>query len=219
MNAKRMMVVGVIILVLLADQIIKFYVKTHFFLGERLPMFDGCERAYFYFVENRGMAFGLDVMGGTLILTLFRILAVGVLAYFIHKVMSVNIPKMFLICLALVLAGAAGNIFDNVFYGQIFSESTPWLASSLVHFGDGYGPLFSGRVVDMFQFPLIDTYLPENWPLVGGSHFVFFSPIFNFADSCITCGGISILLFYRKALQKSFDTFKKSTSAQRPDDK
>lgn len=199
----------VITLVLLADQIIKFYVKTHFLLGERVPMIEGWDKAYLYFVENEGMAFGLGFMGGTIFLTSFRILAVAFICYFLHKINSHSFSIGFIICLALVLAGASGNIIDNLLYGKIFTPSTENMVAYLVPFGQGYGPLFSGRVVDMFQFPLIDTYLPESWPLIGGLHFEFFSPIFNFADSCITCGGIAILLFYRQSLQKAFDLFKK----------
>ena len=106
----------------------------------------------------------------------------------------------YFICISLILAGAIGNIIDCMFYGLCFTESTPYTVSTSVPLGDGYAPFLMGRVVDMFYFPIIETYLPEWMPFVGGNHFVFFSPVFNFADACVSVGFILLLLFYRKEL-------------------
>lgn len=201
------MAISFIILVLFIDQAIKIYVKTHFLLGE-VYLINGYDWAQIFFIENKGMAFGFDFTG-TIILCTFRIIAVGALIYYFSKIVKYKIPLGFFICVSLILAGAAGNIFDNIFYGTIFSESTETQVAGLVPLGSGYGSFFTGKVVDMFHFPIIDTYLPDEFPIIGGNHFVFFSPIFNFADASITCGGFAIVLFYRKSLQKTFELFKK----------
>jgi len=126
--------------------------------------------------------------------------AVTIIAFYIASQVKKNVRTGYIVCLAMVLAGAAGNIIDCVFYGQIFTESTPSEVAHLVPFGEGYQDLLKGRVVDMLYFPLISFTWPDWVPLVGGSDYLFFSPIFNFADSCITVGVILILLFYRKEL-------------------
>ncbi len=163
------------------------------------------EWAILFFTENKGMAFGWDFIGTTF-LTLFRVFAVVVLVLYMLQLIKRNFSLGYIVCVALVLAGATGNIIDNLFYGLIYSESTPWEAASLVPFGTGYGGFLEGKVVDMFYFPIIDTTLPQWLPLKGGERFIFFSPIFNFADAAITCGGIAILLFYRKAFSRSLGT-------------
>jgi signal peptidase II len=159
---------------------------------------------YIYFTENPGMAFGMEIFG-KLFLTLFRIIAVGCFVYYLNKIRGKGFPRGYLVCVALIIAGAAGNIIDCVFYGPLFSESTPYTVSQLVPWGDGYAPLLKGKVVDMFYFPLVEWYWPDWFPWVGGEHFIFFSPIFNFADACISCAVIAILLFYNKCMNWGLD--------------
>ncbi len=192
--------VAIIILVLLIDQIIKVAVKTSMYFHESIRVADWF---YIYFTENNGMAFGMEIFG-KLFLTTFRIVAVCVIAYYLYKVVRKGTMKTgFVLCLSLILAGAAGNIIDCVFYGLIFSESTPFQVATFVPWGEGYTSLFHGRVVDMFYFPIIDTYWPDWLPWVGGDRFIFFSPIFNFADAAISCGIIALLLFYGNYLNHS----------------
>ena len=203
--------VAIIILVLLIDQIIKIAVKTSMYFHESIHVTDWF---YIYFTENNGMAFGMEIFG-KLFLTTFRIVAVCVIAYYIYKVVRKGTMKTgFIVCLSLILAGAAGNIIDCVFYGLIFSESTPFQVATFVPWGEGYTSLFHGRVVDMFYFPIIDTYWPEWLPWIGGDRFIFFSPIFNFADAAISCGIIALLLFYSNYLnQHTSHTTKKNEDA------
>ena len=205
----RAIAISVVLLVLLCDQVIKFFVKTNMMLHHHIELIG--QWAQLYFTENAGMAFGLNFMG-TIFLCSLRIVAVVILIYFLHKIVKLGASCGFIICIALVLAGAAGNIFDNVFYGLIFTESTDYSVASLVPFGEGYGGLFSGQVVDMFYFPIIDTFLPSWVPFRGGCHFVFFAPIFNLADSAITCGGIALILFYRHSFSRFFNSSQKTGS-------
>lgn len=192
-----------VILLILIDQIIKVYVKTHFYLGEDIevaPWF------HLIFVENNGMAFGMEFFG-KLFLTGFRILAMMFIIYYMTKRILQGVRWIYLLVLCMILAGAVGNIIDCVFYGEIFSPSgyNPYLSESLSHlvpFGEGYGTIFQGRVVDMFQFPLFDFFWPSWMPFIGGKYFLFFSPIFNFADACISCGIVSLLLFFRKEISQ-----------------
>lgn len=196
-----LLVIGIILSVLIIDQFLKIYIKTHLCLGESIKF---ANWAYLYFVENEGMAFGWDVVG-TMFLCLFRIIAVIVLCYYIAKLIKNKVNIGFLVCIAMIVAGAFGNIIDNMFYGLIFTESSHYQISYLVPWGYGYGSFFSGKVVDMFYFPIIDCYLPSWLPLWGDNHFVFFSPIFNFADASISCAVIIILLFYRKLFKDSIN--------------
>lgn len=154
---------------------------------------------YIYFTENNGMAFGMEIFG-KIFLTSFRLIAVVAIIYYLHKMIKKEVKTGFVICFSLILAGAAGNIFDSLFYGEIFTESTHTAISTLVPIGQGYTSCLYGKVVDMFYFPIIDTYWPLWMPIVGGEHFVFFSPIFNFADASISCGIIALLIFYHKYL-------------------
>lgn len=186
----------IILLVVIIDQIIKISIKTNMTLGESIDVASWCK---ILFIENRGMAWGMEVMP-QMFLTIFRIIASGALAYGIYKSIKLKVKKGFLICISLILAGALGNIVDNIFYGAIFTESTPFQVSTFTVIGEGYGGWFHGRVVDMFYFPIIDTNWPEWMPFVGGEHFIFFSPVFNFADSAISCGVIAIILFYSRYL-------------------
>ena len=190
------MVALIVAIALIIDQAIKLSVKLGMRLYESIHVTDWC---YIYFTENPGMAFGMEIFG-KLFLTFIRIIAIVCFIYYIYKIRGKGFPRGYLVCVALIIAGAAGNIVDCVLYGTIFSESTPYAISQLVPWGDGYAPLFKGKVVDMFYFPLVEWNWPEWLPFIGGNHFIFFSPIFNFADACISCGVIAILLFYSKCM-------------------
>ena len=190
------MVALIVAIALIIDQAIKLSVKLGMRLYESIHVTDWC---YIYFTENPGMAFGMEIFG-KLFLTFIRIIAIVCFIYYIYKIRGKGFPRGYLVCVALIIAGAAGNIVEWVLYGPIFSESTPYAISQLVPWGDGYAPLFKGKVVDMFYFPLVEWNWPEWLPFIGGNHFIFFSPIFNFADACISCGVIAILLFYSKCM-------------------
>ena len=180
------------------DQVIKILVKTNMSIGENFNVIGQWFKIYF--IENEGMAFGMKFGGsvGKFMLSLFRIVLFGALVYWIRALLKKpGTPSGVTVGLTLIAAGALGNIIDSVFYGVLFSESTHVPATFLPAEG-GYASLFYGKVVDMFYFPIIDTYWPEWVPFVGGDHFIFFSPIFNFADAAISCGVIALLLFYSK---------------------
>lgn len=189
---------GLIIILIVIDQIIKIEVKTGMYLRESIHIADWFQ---ILFIENNGMAYGMTFIN-KVVLTLFRVVVVSVIGYYIWKVLKEKVRTGYLVCLSMIFAGAIGNIFDCLFYGLIFSESTPFSVSTLVPFGEGYAPFLQGRVVDMFYFPIIDTNLPDWLPIWGGEHFIFFSPVFNFADSCISVGVVALLLFYRKELSQ-----------------
>lgn len=184
------------LVMLVADQAVKIAVKTHMTLYESIRVFNWF---HIYFTENNGMAFGMELVG-KLALTLGRLVAVGVLIWYVLKIAGKRFPKGYMVAMALVIAGALGNIFDSLFYGLIFSESTPYAVAQLVPFGQGYTTLFHGKVVDMLYFPLVHWYWPQWMPFVAGRQFVFFSPIFNVADSCITVGLFMVILFYGRCL-------------------
>ncbi len=181
------------------DQVIKVAVKLNMYLHES---FSVCgDWFYIYFTENKGMAFGME-LGGKLFLTCFRLVAVSLLGYYLYRIIrNTKFPVGYIVSIALVFAGAMGNIIDSLFYGEIFTHSMGRVAS-LVPFGEGYGDFLYGAVVDMFYFPLFSFDWPAWMPFVGGEHFIFFSPIFNFADACISCSIVSILLFYRNCINK-----------------
>ena len=164
---------------------------------------------YITFIENMGMAFGMQ-LGSKIVLSLFRVVAIGVLGYYIWQQVKRNARTGYIVCLSLVLAGAAGNLIDCMFYGMMFNESSPYYLSYLVDFGTGYAPFLMGKVVDMFYFPLIEAEWPTWMPFVGGQHFVFFSPVFNFADASISVSVVLLLLFYREEISKI--TLKKETN-------
>jgi signal peptidase II len=192
----------IILSVLIIDQLIKIWVKTHMYLHDNIKICGNW--FYIYFTENNGMAFGMELFG-KLFLTTFRIVAVALIGYYIYKVVKKNYKTGYIVCLSFILAGALGNIIDSIFYGVIFTESAPLsslnaVPAKMVSIGNGYSTWLYGKVVDMFYFPIIDTYWPEWIPVVGGNHFIFFSPIFNFADASISCGIIALLLLYSKYL-------------------
>ena len=169
---------------------------------------------YITFIENMGMAFGMQ-LGSKIILSLFRVVAICVLSYYICQQVKKNATTGYIVCLSMVLAGAAGNLIDCMFYGLIFNESSPHYLSYIVDFGEGYAPFLMGKVVDMFYFPLIETNWPTWMPFVGGEHFVFFSPVFNFADASISVSVVLLLLFYRKEIGSiSLDSEKKQVESQ-----
>ena len=190
------MAVIIVIAILLVDQIIKVWVKTHMHLHECIAITDWFKIC---FIENKGMAFGMEI-GSKLVLSVFRIFAVCVIGYYIYLQVKQKVRTGYIICLSLVLAGALGNIIDCMFYGLIFNASSPFYVSYFVPFGDGYAPFLMGKVVDMFYFPLIVTTWPDWIPFVGGDDFVFFSPIFNFADASISVAVVLLLIFYRREL-------------------
>ncbi len=189
---------GIVLGVLFIDQLIKIGVKTHMYRHESIRVTDWF---YLFFTENNGMAFGMELFG-KLFLSTFRIVAVGVIVWYLVKIIRKGYKTGFIVCLSLILAGAIGNIIDSVFYGVVFSESTYSSLASFVPIGEGYAGWMHGKVVDMFYFPLIETNWPDWMPWVGGEHFIFFSPIFNFADAAISCGIIALLLFYGRYLSK-----------------
>lgn len=189
---------GISLAAIIVDQVIKLWVKTHMYMHEVIDITPWFK---ILFTENNGMAFGMELVDKWL-LTSFRIAAVCFLIYIImFKLIRQGVDYLFLVCMSLVLAGAAGNIIDCLFYGQIFNNPPAPIVAEYVPFGTGYAPLFHGRVVDMFYFPLVEWNWPGWMPFLGGEHFIFFSPIFNFADACISCGVIAILLFCRRQLQ------------------
>lgn len=192
--------IALFIAVLVIDQIIKVNVKTGMYLGERIEI-----TSWFslLFVENNGMAFGWEIWGGKLLLTLFRIFAVSAIGWFIYReIMKHGRPLGYIICLTLIMSGAAGNIIDCLFYGLIFNNPPRPMVAEFVPWGMGYGEFLFGKVVDMFYFPLIEWDMPKWMPIYSGEHCVFFSPIFNFADAAISCGIVALLLFYSKIVSE-----------------
>lgn len=186
---------AVILLVVVLDQWLKFWVKTSFYLGEDielLPFF------HLRFVQNPGMAFGME-LGSKLFLTLFRIVVTCLGFWYVaRRCLRADVPAGYVACVSLVVAGALGNIIDCVLYGEIFTNPYPPQVAHLVPFGEGYGTLFYGLVVDMLYFPLFSFTWPEWLPWLGGQDFSFFDPVFNIADAAITVGIIAILLFYSR---------------------
>lgn len=198
---KAWMAVAIVVAILLIDQIIKIEVKTNMTLGEAKRVTDWF---YIEFIENNGMAYGMKLIN-KLVLSLFRLFAIGFIGYYLAKIIKKNVaPLGYIVLIAMVLAGAAGNLIDCLFYGLIFDASTPFTVSQFVPFGEGYSTFLHGKVVDMFYFPIIQTTWPEWVPYFGGSEYVFFSPVFNFADACISVGVVALLLFYRKQLEVLF---------------
>ncbi|MFT3884534.1 MAG: lipoprotein signal peptidase [Flavobacteriales bacterium] len=186
--------------VLVADQALKLWIKLGFFLGESRPLFgQGCRWAYLQFVENRGMAFGLEFGGtaGKLILTLFRIGAVIGIGYVLWRVIHRGRSKGLVLSLSLIFAGALGNIIDSTFYGLLFSESLPFQKAVLLPADGGYAPLLHGAVVDMFYFPLWQGHFPAWLPIWGGQEFEFFRPVFNLADAAISVGVVLLIIVQR----------------------
>jgi signal peptidase II len=187
-----------IFLILIADQVLKIWVKTHMQMHDSIRITDWF---YLFFTENNGMAFGIELFD-KLFLTFFRIAAVVALFWYLFRISPKKTTRFgYCVCIGLIIAGALGNIIDSLFYGLIFNNSDGQLATLFPDSG-GYGSLFYGKVVDMLYFPLIDTHFPDWLPFIGGKAFEFFRPIFNLADSSISVGIILILLFYRRDLSE-----------------
>jgi len=194
--------IWIVLTTLVLDQALKIWVKTQMYLGQEHHIFDWF---YIHFTENNGMAFGMEFGGdwGKLGLSLFRIIFVVFMASFLLKLIRKNADKVLIVSLSLVLAGAVGNIIDGTLYGILFSESYRQLATFLPEAG-GYAPLFFGKVVDMFYFPIFKGYLPEWIPFWGGDYFVFFRPVFNIADSAISIG-VAIMVIFQKKVMKELE--------------
>lgn len=210
--AKRGWLAALLVLaILIIDQVIKIWVKTHMTLHEQIEILSWFK---IVFIENNGMAYGMEI-GSKLVLSIFRIIAIAFLGYYIVLQVRKQARWGYLICLSMVIAGATGNIFDSMFYGLIFNSSSEFYQSYFVPFGTGYAPFLMGKVVDMFYFPIITTTWPTWVPFVGGQPYVFFSPIFNFADASISVGVVMLLLFFRKEISElSFNSEKKKTSQE-----
>ncbi len=195
--------ISLIILILFVDQLLKIWVKTHMVIGEDIPIFG--KWGMLHFIENNGMAFGMEMGGkpGKLILSIFRIIAITAIAWFLNSIIKKNAYQGLILAVSAILAGAIGNIIDSAFYGMIFSESFHEPAVLFPPDG-GYSSFLHGRVVDMFYFPVINTHWPEWSPFRAGETLIFFRPVFNIADSAITCGVFAILLFQKKMF-RDFD--------------
>lgn len=197
---KSYFLVFLIVVVLIIDQVSKVYIKLNFPLYGGFNIL-GLDWARIYFIENDGMAFGLQFGGdiGKYILSIFRIFMVGFLIYFLKSIIRSKESFGLQISFALIIAGAIGNIIDSAFYGLIFSDSSPH-SRNIAEFmpeGGGYEGFLQGKVVDMFHFPMINSRFPDWLPVWGGDAFSFFRPVFNVADSSISIGVVMILLFYR----------------------
>ncbi|MDR2534015.1 MAG: lipoprotein signal peptidase [Tannerellaceae bacterium] len=217
MKKKGLGAILIIILLLIFDQWLKIAVKTNMLLGQSIEITSWFK---IYFTENPGMAFGMEIIG-KLYLTVFRIIAMGFMIWYLARIIKQDYKFGYIACIALVTVGAIGNIVDSVFYGVIFDASPYWpsqvpspipidlqsripLPATIFPSGGGYGTWLHGKVVDMLYFPLIETTLPDWIPIIGGNEFVFFRPIFNLADSSISVGVFLLFIFYRRTLSKSF---------------
>ncbi|MCX6295053.1 MAG: lipoprotein signal peptidase [Bacteroidetes bacterium] len=191
----------IVFIILLIDQLIKIYIKTHFFLGEEVHL--GGDWAIIHFTENNGMAYGMEFGGGfgKLFLSVFRIVAVGGIGYYLWTLTKSAEDKLYIICIALIFAGALGNIVDSAFYGVLFSDSNYEVARFLPEEG-GYSTFLHGKVVDMFYFPIIRGHFPSWFPIWGTEEFEFFRPVFNFADFSISVGVGMIILFQKRFFGK-----------------
>jgi signal peptidase II len=197
--SRKQVVFWTILGVLLIDQVLKIYIKTNIEYGHGFDIL-GLSWAKIHFIENKGMAFGMSFGGeiGKYILSVFRILMVGLLGYLLNGLIKEKQSKWLIFSFTLIVAGAVGNIIDSIFYGLIFSPSSYHGGlAEFVEFGKGYAPVLQGKVVDMLYFPMVDTILPSWVPFWGGERFEFFQPVFNIADASISVGVTSILLFHR----------------------
>lgn len=212
----------IVSLILIIDQISKIIVKTNMFYGQSIDVFGNW--FIIRFIENPGMAFGIDIPGkiGKPALTIFRIIASIAIIWYIRELIRKKAPNGLIICLSLVLAGAAGNIIDSVFYGMLFDKGTTynmelkqWISYSGIANLDfsGYAGLFRGCVVDLLYFPVIDTRIPEWFPFMRGEQFLFFRPIFNIADSSISIG-VALILIFQKRFFTSTDTKKSEITSE-----
>lgn len=186
--------------ILIIDQVLKIYIKTHMVIGEEIPVLGNWFRIHF--LENNGMAFGMEWGGktGKVALSIFRMVAIAGIAWYLDSIIRKKASLGLVLCVSAIIAGAAGNLIDSAFYGMIFSES--WHTPAILFpEGGGYSSFLHGRVVDMFYFPLIDTHWPDWSPIKPGQSLIFFRPVFNIADTSITTGVLTILLFQKRLLE------------------
>jgi signal peptidase II len=193
----------IVFLVLLADQVLKFWIKTHMTIGQEIHVMGNW--FIFHFTENEGMAFGISFGGaaGKLVLSIFRIIAVIIIAIYISRLSKKSTHPGLIVSFSLIMAGALGNILDSAFYGLIFNQSSYHSVATLFPPDGGYASFLHGKVVDMLYFPIIDTTLPSWVPIRGGEQFIFFRPVFNIADSSITTGVLLLLIFQKKFFAKN----------------
>jgi signal peptidase II len=198
-------VILIVILILVIDQALKFWIKTHMYMQQEFIIFPNWFRIHF--IENEGMAYGLKFGGdfGKILLTLFRLAAVVIGFWYMKKLVRQQFHTGLLICGSLILAGAAGNLIDSMFYGILFSDSSYDIARFLPKEG-GYGSFLHGKVVDMLYFPIYEGYLPKWVPFKGGDYFIFFRPVFNIADAAISTGVITILVFQKRFFNKQLES-------------
>ena len=205
---QTLILLAIMLMVVIIDQIIKCEVKTTMTLSQHIIVTDWFHIA---FVENKGMAFGWS-FGSKIFLTVFRLLTVGIIIYYTLRLLHRQQHMGFVVCLALIIGGAIGNIVDSIFYGMMFTESTHTDVAVMTRWGEGYASLLEGKVVDMFYFPLVEWNMPMSWTWLNsisflpnaGEHCVFFSPVFNFADSCISVGVVILVLFFRQSFSRCF---------------
>ncbi|MFO7370465.1 MAG: lipoprotein signal peptidase [Bacteroidales bacterium] len=205
-----------IVLVLVIDQVVKIHIKTSMTIGQSIPVLGNWFQIRF--IENPGMAFGLDIPGrwGKPVLTIFRILAVGGIGWYLVQLVKKQVSTGLILCVALIMAGAAGNIIDSLFYGLIFNESTYFEVATLFPEQGGYAPFLYGKVVDMLYFPVIQGHFPGWFPFQAGEEFIFFRPIFNLADSAISVGIVIILLFQKRFFKEEEAKLQTSPSEEEP---
>jgi signal peptidase II len=211
---KKFLPLAVILFVLITDQALKFWVKTNMYLGEEFSIAGNW--FIIHFTENNGMAFGFEFAGenGKLFLSIFRILAVGGIGWYLFTLVRDNFHTGLIISISFILAGALGNIIDSAFYGILFEESDEFtrnVAAFMPQTG-GYSTFLHGKVVDMLYFPLVDSHFPQWFPIWGGERFIFFRPVFNIADSSITAGVILIILFQSRFYKKENSTVQEAES-------
>ena len=197
--------------IVIADQLVKIIIKTSMLYHEEIRIADWF---YIHFLENPGFAFGMQFIPKT-VLTLSRAFFSCLIAWYLVHLVKEEYKRGYIVCIALILAGAIGNVIDCLFYGALFSESTPTQVAALAAPGEGYADWLTGRVVDMFYFPLFEFDWPGWMPLIGGRHFLFFSPVFNVADAAVSCGVIAMILFYRNTLSESMETMKRECKNSR----
>ena len=193
--------IALILTILIIDQVLKIWIKTNMVIGQEYSLFGSW--GLIHFIENPGMAFGMEFGGkmGKLFLSLFRIAAIIAIGWFLNSMINKKAHLGLILAVSAIFAGATGNMIDSAFYGMIFSESY-FEPAIMFPPGGGYSSFLHGRVVDMFYFPIIDTQWPQWSPIKAGESFIFFRPVFNIADSAITCGVISILLFQKKMFKE-----------------
>lgn len=218
MRKKSLIAIAIILGILILDQVLKIWIKTNFTLGQELNIIG--EKIKLHFVENEGMAFGMTFGGswGKLFLSLFRVVAISLLIYYLCKIIKAGENLFYIICISLIIAGATGNLIDSAFYGLIFNESTYYQVATMFPPEGGYAPFLHGKVVDMFYCPIIETTYPTWFPFVGGKEFLFFRPVFNVADSAITVSVFLLLIFYKRifgeSILESLKLKKKSSNSE-----